>query len=74
MKIGEKSDDFILLYGKDSSCITVTHLVSISHQAILAAAQAEIITLAPSKCLKHFWQILNRQIENEEKYAVPKNA
>ncbi len=44
IKIGEKPTDLHLPDEKDDSCIIVTYLVSTSHQDIVIAAQAEVIT------------------------------
>ena len=73
MRIKEEPSDFFLLDDEDDSCITITHSVGTSRQAIVAAARAEVITSAQSKSFEPVWQILKRQIEKEEKYAVPNN-
>ncbi len=46
MRIGEEPADLFLSDEEDDSCITVTHPVGTSRQAIVAAARAEVITSA----------------------------
>ncbi len=73
MRIKEEPPEFFLLDDEDDSCITATHSVGTSRQAIVAAARAEVIISAQSKSFEPVWQILKQQIGKEEKYAVPNN-